>query len=114
MRQVLCILALLVFLVGGWIESACAAVPDLAGIHQVDDVATDDVQDCRDAGSKHQNQKQADHGSCQDCCCYHTHAMTKTALGGTSVGPLEKESVDGVHASLRSVDFSSLYRPPII
>lgn len=108
MKHLVLIIALVSFLVGGIAEMAHAEALDVSCAHVTQDGGHTD-HDC----AAESDQDHADFNSCQDCCCHHTHVMTKFLLNADAPLTVRTAVVLAPHEAPRSRTHSPLYRPPI-
>jgi len=108
MKHFILIAVLFAFLAGGLASAAHAAMPDLMCSHQSTDAGNLD-NGCAD----NQTKDKADLEQCQDCCCHHTHVLTKVFPDSPAYFAFKKGIVLEAQESLRTTELSSLYRPPI-
>lgn len=60
-----------------------------------------------------QGQDQDDHAQCSDCCCQHTHSMTKLFSDSLETLAPKGDAAFASYSPPYSRDSSPLYRPPI-
>jgi hypothetical protein len=109
MKNLMFLICALALFVAGFTSVTHADMPNMECSHHAFETASSD-QDCADDQTK----DQSDLGECQDCCCIHSHVFAGTYSSTSTNFALKSRMVFEPHASLRSNDSSSLYRPPIV
>ena len=108
MKHFALVLTLIAFLTMGWAEAAHAVINDVVCSHAQIDVNTDD--ECV-SDQSHDHEKI---DLCLDCCCHHTHLMTKLLPPAVSQLEFKTARFALFAQEPRSRDLSPLYRPPIV